>query len=244
MATETRQQTAHRTSSSPPASRVPSSARVPSDDGNSPRSFVRTAQACDLMSHLDAETLEALIAGPPSLGDDSATQRVAIMRRYYNGPVDEAVCRAREEDDRYVLFETGKGTTGIDLIALVESRVPEVAPLSLERIGVADGPLVVRSGGDILSAVLEDEIDLDSGQVDLSELDSIPTVAVRAVMRAVNIVLDRRGVEERFVLLAADDSCECYVMVAQESALRLCSEGHMEDHDDQAVRDLGAWGRG
>ena len=85
--------------------------------------------------------------------------------------------------------------------------------------------------------------DLDTGQIDLSELDASPTVAVQALVRAVNILLDREDVRERFVLLCCDGRRECYVRVSLADALALCTAGHLASDEDEAVLDLGAWGR-
>jgi len=108
---------------------------------------------------------------------------------------------------------------------------PEVAPVELQRIGTDDGPLVLRAG-EHFSAVADDDDDEEAEQ---------GTVAVRALVRALNVLLDKAGVAERLISLVPDDSRELYVGVTQEGAMTLLKGGCTELSVPAALREFAGW---
>ncbi len=184
----------------------------------------------------------ALIERLPSV-DDVDVRRMELLRLYYvESPQDGG--EARRAADSFILHDSEQPESARQLVARIARLVPDVPAVSLERIGTDDGPLVIRSGPDTFSAVNESEEDLDTDEIDLSELEAAPTVAVRALFRAFNILLDRVDARDRFVLLCSDGTRECYARLSLADALSLCAAGHLDDDEDEAVLDLGAWGRG
>lgn len=184
----------------------------------------------------------ALIERLPSV-DDVDMRRMELLRLYYvESPQDGG--DARRAVDSFLLYDSEQPESARQLVARIAKLVPDVPAVSLERIGTDDGPLVIRSGPDTFSAVNETEEDLDTDEIDLSELEAAPTVTVRALFRAFNILLDRVDARDRFVLLCSDGTRECYARLSLGDALSLCANGHLDDDDDEAVLDLGAWGRG
>lgn len=204
--------------------------------------FIQALKGVGLLKELTDGLHAALIERLPSVGDVDV-RRMELLRLYYiESPNDGG--DARRGADGFLLHDSEKPETARELVARMAKLTPELAPVSLERIGTDDGPLVIRSGAETFSAVNESEEDLDTDEIDLSELDAAPTVAVRALIRAMNILLDRIDRRERFVLLCSDGTRECYARLSLGDALALCAAGHLDDVDDEAVLDLGAWGRG
>ena len=119
---------------------------------------------------------------------------------------------------------------------------PELGPDTLERIGSDDGPLVLRAG-EHLAAVTdpEEEEELDTGPIDLSELEESATITVRGLVRAVNILLDRFGVRERLVPLPSDGRREAYGALPVAEAMTLCRAGALDVTNAERLFDLAAW---
>ena len=94
------------------------------------------------------------------------------------------------------------------LVEALASVNPEVAPVELQRIGADDGPLVLRAGEHFSAVIDEDDEGAEQG-----------TVAVRALVRALNALLARAQVNERLVPLVPGESRELYVGVTEEGAM-------------------------
>ena len=203
--------------------------------------FIQALKSVGLLKELTDGLHSALIERLPSV-DDVDVRRMELLRLYYvESPQDGG--EARRAADSFILHDAEQPESARQLVARIAKLVPDLQPVSLERIGTDDGPLVIRSGPEIFSAVNESEEDLDTDEIDLSELDAAPTVAVRALFRAMNILLDRTDQEDRFVLLCSDGTRECYTRLSLGDALSLCTNGHLDDEDDELVLDMGAWGR-
>jgi hypothetical protein len=126
----------------------------------------------------------------------------------------------------------------------VTAVAPELARLRFERIGTDDGPLVLRIGEHIC-AVDEGEDDDDVGpgeeqDVDLSALDGA-SVTVRNLVRAANVLLDREGVERRFILLRCDGRREAFCGLDLNRAMELCSLGLLEEKSASRLLEFGGW---
>jgi hypothetical protein len=107
---------------------------------------------------------------------------------------------------------------------------PEIAPVKLQRIGTEDGPLVLRAGEHFSAITDEDDEDAETG-----------TVAVRALVRALNGLLAKAEVSERLVPLVPDDSRELYVGVTEEGAMTLLQGGCTELSAVAALREFASW---
>jgi len=226
--------------SAPPGPAAPAGPPpTPHQEGSA---FIQALKDVGLLKELTDGLHSALIERLPSV-DDVDVRRMELLRLYYvESPQDGG--EARRAADRFILHDSEHPESARQLVDRIAKLIPEIQPVSLERIGTDDGPLVVRSGADTFSAVNESEEDLDTDEIDLSELEAAPTVTVRAIFRAMNILLDRIEARDRFVLLCSDGQRECYVQLSLGDALSLCAAGHLDDDDDEAVLDLGAWGRG
>lgn len=220
----------------------PPSAAPPPTPHQEGSAFIQALKGVGLLKELNEGLHAALMERLPSV-DDVDVRRMELLRLYYlEAPKDGG--HARRSADRFLLHDSEQPESARELVARIAELTPELHPVSLERIGTDDGPLVIRSGPETFSAVNEAEEDLDTDEIDLSELEAAPTVAVRALFRAFNILLDRIENRDRFVLLCSDGTRECYARLSLGDALSLCAAGHLDDEDDEEVLDLGAWGRG
>lgn len=219
----------------------PPPAAPPPTPAESGAAFIESLRTVGKLGDLSEGLLSALLERLPLTGDEDE-RRVELLRLYYvEAPADGGL--ARRTADRVVIHAADTGQSARDVVQALAACAPELGTLSLQRIGTDDGPLVIRNSADTFSAVNESEEDLDTDQIDLTELESSPTVTVRALVRAVNILLDRVQVRERFVLVCCDGRRECYARLSLADALALCGAGVLDDDDDEAVLDLGAWGR-
>ena len=99
-----------------------------------------------------------------------------------------------------------------------------------QRIGTDDGPLVLRTGEHFSAVTDEDDEDAEQG-----------TVAVRALVRALNVLLAKAGVDKRLVPLVPGDSRELYVGVTEEGAMTLLQGGCTELSAVAALREFASW---
>jgi len=102
--------------------------------------------------------------------------------------------------------------------------------VELQRIGADDGPLVLRAGEHFSAVTDEDDEDAEGG-----------TVAVRALVRALNALLAKAEVSERLVPLVPDESRELYVGVTEEGAMTLLQGGCTELSAVAALREFASW---
>ena len=102
--------------------------------------------------------------------------------------------------------------------------------VKLQRIGTDEGPLVLRAGEHFSAVTDEDDEDAEGG-----------TVAVRALVRALNSLLAKAEVSERLVPLVPDESRELYVGVTEEGAMTLLQGGCTELSAVAALREFASW---
>jgi hypothetical protein len=172
------------------------------------------------------------------------SRRIDIVEAYYEAEGDDALSRARRSVDRFLCQHASEPTGTTALLDHLGALAPELGEITLERIGGgSDGQLVLRSG-EHFSALFDDyEETLDTGQVDLRDVDSTQgqMVTLRGLVRAMNGLFERFGVRERMVPLRSDAEREIYVAVPLTEALELTKMGHLEDDDAEHVLELGCW---
>jgi hypothetical protein len=121
-------------------------------------------------------------------------------------------------------------TTAHQLVDTLVALNPEIEVASLQRIGSDEGPLVLRSGEHYSAVSDEDDEHSEPG-----------TVAVRALVRALNALLAKAQVTERLVPLVPDESRELYVGVTEDGAMTLLQGGCTELSAVAALREFASW---
>ncbi len=190
--------------------------------------FVRLLNSVGLAYELDAEQLSAIAS---SLEDSTIdSRRMDILELYYRGNDDTSTALRRRAGDRFFMHNECFSVNAHQMVASLASLNPEVAPVELQRIGADDGPLVLRAGEHFSAVTDEDDEGAEEG-----------TVAVRALVRALNVLLAKAGVDERLILLVAADSREIYVGVSEEGAMSLLQGGCTELSAAAALREFASW---
>lgn len=190
--------------------------------------FVRLLNSAGLACELDATQLSTITASLEESLIDS--RRMDILELYYRGNDDTSVALRRRAGDRFFMHNDYFSVNAHQLVASLASLNPEVAPVELQRIGTDDGPLVLRTGEHFSAVTDEDDEDAEQG-----------TVAVRALVRALNVLLAKAGVDKRLVPLVPGDSRELYVGVTEEGAMTLLQGGCTELSAVAALREFASW---
>ncbi|MBW2189154.1 MAG: hypothetical protein JRG93_06115 [Deltaproteobacteria bacterium] len=168
--------------------------------------FVRILNAAGLACELDTTQLSAIVANLEESRVDS--RRLDILGLYYRGNDDASVAARRRSTDRFFMHNDYFCVNAHQLVSSLANLNPEIASMRLQRIGTDEGPLVLRAGEHFSAITDEDDEDAEHG-----------TVAVRALVRALNSLLAKAGVNERLVPLVPDESRELYVGVTEEGAM-------------------------
>lgn len=190
--------------------------------------FVRLLNAAGVARELDQELLSTITV---TLHDSAIdARRIDILEIYYRGNDDPAVALRRRASDRFFMHDECFSVNAHQLVASLASLNPEVAPVELQRIGADDGPLVLRAGENFSAVSDEEDEDADPG-----------TVAVRALVRAVNSLLAKAGVSERLVPLSRGESRELYLGVTEDGAMALLQGGCTELSAAAALREFASW---
>src|SRR6185503_1353390 len=108
------------------------------------REYLEALQGTGAMSELDGEEL-LRVASEVEASDDEE-RRVDLLDYYYEAGGDEDASKRRRSADRFFLQRVGEPATAAGLVARLAELTPELKGVKLERIGGADGPLVLRSG--------------------------------------------------------------------------------------------------
>ena len=204
--------------------------------------FLRALQATGSLAELDGDELLRVASEVEATSRDE--RWVELLETYF-GVEDAERSSARRGADRYFIQRLGEPATAKSLVARLSALHPELGGISLERIGGADGPLVLRAGDHFCAVLDEDEEEMDTDQIDLSDLDdrggNVPMVTVRGLVRSTNVLLDRHGVRERMIALLGDDEREVYLGLGVAEAMTLAKQGYLEDEDPEDVMELAAW---
>jgi hypothetical protein len=190
--------------------------------------FVRTLNAAGLACELDTKQLSAIASNLEESRVDS--RRMDILGLYYRGNDDASVAARRRSSDRFFMHNDYFSVNAHQLVSSLANLNPEIAPVKLQRIGTDEGPLVLRAGEHFSAITDEDDEDAETG-----------TVAVRALVRALNALLAKAEVSERLVPLVPDESRELYVGVTEEGAMTLLQGGCTELSAVAALREFASW---
>jgi len=190
--------------------------------------FVRILNAAGLACELDTTQLSVIAANLEESRVDS--RRLDILGLYYRGNDDASVAARRRSSDRFFMHNDYLSVTAHKLVSSLANLNPEIASVKLQRIGTDEGPLVLRAGEHFSAITDEDDEDAEHG-----------TVAVRALVRALNSLLAKAGVNERLVPLVPDESRELYVGVTEEGAMTLLQGGCTELSAVAALREFSSW---
>ncbi|MBW1831056.1 MAG: hypothetical protein GQ551_08195 [Myxococcales bacterium] len=190
--------------------------------------FVRILNAAGLACELDTTQLSAIVANLEESRVDS--RRLDILGLYYRGNDDASVAARRRSTDRFFMHNDYFCVNAHQLVSSLANLNPEIASMRLQRIGTDEGPLVLRAGEHFSAITDEDDEDAEHG-----------TVAVRALVRALNSLLAKAGVNERLVPLVPDESRELYVGVTEEGAMTLLQGGCTELSAVAALREFSSW---
>ena len=170
-------------------------------------------------------------------------RRVDILEQYYKPRGDAQASKRRIAADGFFLHREDEPVNAHGLVKRFVELVPELPPVALERIGGgADGPLVLRCGDHIVAVVDDYEDDLETGEVDLRDIEEgPPTISLLGIVRAVNVLLDRNSIRYRFVPIACDSAREVYVTTTVAEAIALANGGYLELENAEEVIDLASW---
>ena len=190
--------------------------------------FVRLLNAAGLACELDTKQLSAIASNLDESRVNS--RRMDILGLYYRGNDDASVAARRRSTDRFFMHNDYFSVNAHQLVSSLANLNPEIAAVKLQRIGTDEGPLVLRAGEHFSAITDEDDEDAETG-----------TVAVRALVRALNALLAKAAVSERLVPLVPDDSRELYVGVTEEGAMTLLQGGCTELSAVAALREFASW---
>ncbi len=230
--------------SSRPGVAIPAALALGEDD----LAFITALRDAGLVPDLTGAELARvgrLVTGEPGL-----TRRIDVLEAYYEADGDPAISRSRRLVDRFFCQREGEPITTTTLLRSLTDLAPELGEIALERIGGgADGPLVLRAGENFAALLDDYEEHLDTGEVDVRDMEEVEReraagimmVTVRGLVRAVNVLLDRNGVRERLVPLRSDAPREIYVAVPLTEAIELARLGHLEEESPEDVMELCSW---
>ena len=190
--------------------------------------FVRILNAAGLACELDTAQLSAIASNLEESRVDS--RRMDILGLYYRGNDDASVAARRRSSDRFFMHNDYFSVNAHQLVSSLANLNPEIASMKLQRIGTDEGPLVLRAGEHFSAVTDDDDEDAEHG-----------TVAVRALVRALNSLLAKAEVSERLVPLVPDDARELYVGVTMEGAMTLLQGGCTELSAVAALREFASW---
>ncbi|MEY4512644.1 MAG: hypothetical protein RLZZ450_4766 [Pseudomonadota bacterium] len=219
-----------RTSEPPAAGVVPAHARAITEDD---LRFVAALRSSGVAGELnDSELGQAIAALPARSGAfEAASRRLDILSAYYAAENDALAAQRRQATDRWFMFRANEGLNAPQLLARLLDVVPELQGTALERVGGSDGTLVLRAGDDVCA--FDDEREEQTGT---------STISVSDLVRAINVLLDRRSVRARLVGLIGDGKREAYLgLPSVTSAIVLSSGDYLAVADAEALLDLTGW---
>ena len=192
--------------------------------------FVAALRAAGVAGELNDHELARAARHVHAESSDQAARRIELLQAYYE--IDDPLAsQRRKATDRWFLFGADEGLDAHALLGRLLLVVPELAGSQLERVGGPDGTLVLRAGEDVCA--LEDELELEPGVV---------TVSVCDLVRAVNVLLDRRLVRARLVGLIGDGLREAYLgLPSATAAIGLSTGDYLAAADAEALLDLTGW---
>ena len=198
---------------------------------------MRDAGLCAEMTGGEVDRVVSLVGSRRGLA-----RQVDMLEAYYAGNGDGEVSRRRIAADGFFLHREKEPINAHGLVKRFARLVPDLGKVVIERIGTADGPLVLRAGEHVAAVVDDYEEDLETGEIDLRTLDDgPPTISLLGVARALNVLLHRHGIRYRFVPLASDAAREVYVTTTVAEAMTLANGGYLDLDDAEQLLDLASW---
>lgn len=211
----------------------PPSGEQPTDPGVPPaldeHGFLAGLQAAGALRELSLSEIERITrAVPEDVG--AAARRIDLLEAYYAAGGDAVAALRRRAADRWFVYRGNDAIGAPQLMQRLLGVVPELSGTHLERVGSASGTLVVRLGEHICA--LDDE----------QEERGAARVSVHEVVRALNVLLERKGVRARLVGLLGDGQREAYLgLPSLTSALALTEADYLTAPDIETLMALTAW---
>jgi hypothetical protein len=233
-------------SNDPPSPAIEADAPLHEKDA----AFLEALRNVGLLPDLTGEELRRTTRVARSRGrrEGSTMFRMELLDAHYGAGGDSGIGSSRRQADRYFVHHESEPVTASALLDRLSALAPEVGRIALERIGSgADSTLVLRAGDDFVALLDDFEEGMDTGEVDLRDLEGRSSgqpaamVTVRGLVRGVNVLLGRRDVRERLVPLRSDVMREVYVGLPLTEAIELARGGLLEEESAEDVMELGGW---
>lgn len=207
---------------------------MPTDNDGS---FVNALQAAGLLVDLDdMEFLRIINQLPDNMSGPE--RRMQLLSLYFQGGDDPAAGWKRTQADRYFIHRETDAVSAQSILRRVCALCPEVGQVTLERIGEARyGQLVLRNNEHVIAVVDDDELDDDDATVPIT----MPTVTVRGIVRAMNMLLQRAGVRLRLVPLASNDHAEAYIAMSVRAVMDLAKAEFLDEDDPEELMEFAGW---
>jgi hypothetical protein len=191
--------------------------------------LVAGLQAAGMLRELSLSELDRIVRSLPEEGEALA-RRLTLLEGYYSAGADAVAALRRRATDRWFMYHASDSIGASQLVQRLLGVLPEIAGAHLERVGSdALGTLVMRQGEHVCA--IDDDAMSDDG-----------SVSVQEIVRAMNVLLDRKGVRARLVGLFSDGAREAYVgLPSLSSALALVEADFLTAPDVETLMSLTAW---
>jgi hypothetical protein len=191
--------------------------------------FLAGLQAAGALRELSLSEIERISRSLPEDGG-AAARRIDLLEAYYAAGGDAVAALRRRAADRWFVYRGSDAIGAPQLMQRLLGVVPELSGAHLERVGSASGTLVIRLGEHICA--VDDEHAERGGA----------RVSVHEVVRALNVLLERKGVRARLVGLLGDGAREAYLgLPSLTSALALTEADYLTAPDIETLMALTAW---
>jgi hypothetical protein len=208
----------------PPSGEQPTETMGAADE----HGFLAGLQAAGALRELSLSEVERISRALPDA--DAAGRRIDLLEAYFAAGGDAVAALRRRAADRWFLYRGSDALGAPQLMQRLLGVVPELSGAHLERVGSSAGTLVIRLGEHICA--LDDEHEERGG----------PRVSVHEVVRALNVLLERKGVRARLVGLLGDGAREAYLgLPSLTSALALTEADYLMAPDIETLMALTAW---
>ncbi len=212
-----------------PRSEPPAAPRKSAPPSPEELEFATALRAAGVAQELDETELGRSLQA--ARAQTRAGRRIDLLAAYYAADHDPLAAKRRQATDRWYLHHADDSFDASQLLARLLDLVPELNGAQLERLGGRDGPLVLRHYEDICA--LEDEREDDPGR---------PTLSVCDLVRAINVLLERRTVRARLVGLLGDGQREAYLALPSvTAAITLSNADYLAAADAESLLDLTGW---
>jgi hypothetical protein len=191
--------------------------------------LVAGLQAAGMLRELSLSELDRITRALPEEGDVVA-RRLTLLEAYYTAGSDAVTALRRRATDRWFMYHQGHGVGAPQLVQRLLGVLPEISGAHLERVGSGTlGTLVLRQGEHVCA-------------IDDENMSRDGSVSVQEIVRALNVLLDRKGVRARLVGLLSDGVREAYLgLPSLSSALALVEADYLTAPDVEALMSLTAW---